>query len=199
MKGAERGAAPQIQHADPLGGMQFVTGKREHVDVGVCHVDRDLADRLDGIGMKQRPLILCNGRRLLDRKDHPGLVVGVHQRDDGGIRIHRGLQLIHIQPPFTVHADLGDPVPLLGQVAALGQHGRVFDTRGDDMALLGEYLQGRADGGIVALGAAGGKDDLVRRSAQQSRHTSSGPRSTLLCTWPPKKCIELGLPYSSQK
>jgi hypothetical protein len=124
--------------------------------------------------VKQGAVGLGNRGSLLHREDHAGLVIGPHEGDNGRIVINGPLVLIHIQTADTVHPDFGNPVTLLTQVATLGQYRWVLDPAGDDMTTVRQHLQGRADGGVVALGAAGGKDDLVRGGPQQFGHPLAG-------------------------
>src|SRR5208337_2626202 len=55
-----------------------------------------------------------------------------------------------------------------------GVDGRVLHPGGGDVALVGKSGQGRADGGVVALAAATGEDDLLRGGAQEGRHLLPG-------------------------
>ncbi len=137
-------------------------------------VDGDFAHRLHRIGVEQDALVAGHGRGLLHREDDPGFVVGPHHRDDGGILGEGLVVLKQVQAPLAVHRQFGDPVALLGQSRHQGVDGRVFHPGGDDVAFVGKGGQGRADGGVVAFGAATGEDDLVRGGAQQGRHLFPG-------------------------
>jgi hypothetical protein len=76
---AEADAALEVQRADALGGVELVSGKRQHVDRGVGQIHRDLADRLHRVGVEKRTDLLRHDRQLLDREDGPRLVVGPQQ------------------------------------------------------------------------------------------------------------------------
>ena len=66
----------------PFRGMELVAGKRQHIHVLELapQVDRHFADRLRRVGVKDDRGIgfLRQPRELLDRENHAGFVVGVH-------------------------------------------------------------------------------------------------------------------------
>ena len=65
---------------------------------------------LDGIGMKRNSLRLHDLADLFDRKDHPGFIIGIHDRDEGRLIGDRLLQLIQIEPSLPIDRKFGDPV-----------------------------------------------------------------------------------------
>ena len=80
-----RVAAADVQRADTLGAVDLVAGEREHVDVVLLHVDRDLADGLDGVGVEEDALLVAELADLGDGLDDADLVVGVHDGDEDGL------------------------------------------------------------------------------------------------------------------
>ncbi len=83
-------AAAHEEDADALGGVQLVAGEGEQIDVGQGppEVEGKLADRLRGVGVEddRRVGLLGEARQLLDGEDHAGLVVGVHDGREQGVR-----------------------------------------------------------------------------------------------------------------
>lgn len=83
-------ALPAVEHADSLGGVQFVARKRQQVDVPELplQVDGDLADGLGCIGVENDGRIGLFGQpgQLFDGKNDPGLIVGVHDADHERVR-----------------------------------------------------------------------------------------------------------------
>ena len=104
-----------IEHADSLGRMELVAGEREHVDRRFSYVDRDLSSgsepRRCGRGL---PSPLRNLTDFFDRKDDPGLIIGVHRRNESRLIGDRLPQLIQIETPLPVDRKLGDVVALSG-------------------------------------------------------------------------------------
>ena len=82
--------------------------------------------------------------------------------------------LLQVEAAVAVHGQFGHPVALLGQAGHQSLDRRVLDPGGDDVALVGIGGEGREDGGVVALGAAAGEDDLIRVGAEQGRHLLAG-------------------------
>ncbi len=54
-----RVAAADVERADALGAVDLVAGEREDVDVVRLHVDGDLADGLDGVGVEEDALLVA--------------------------------------------------------------------------------------------------------------------------------------------
>ena len=92
----ELGAPPDIQGADPLGGMELVPGQGEHIYLRAGQVNGNLAHCLNRVGVKDDPVCAGHFGQLLDREDDPGLVIGPHDRDygrilaNGPVRSHQG-------------------------------------------------------------------------------------------------------------
>ena len=141
-------------------------------------VQRDLADDLHGVGVEDDAPAGDHLGDLLDGEDHAGLVVGVHDRDQGGVVVELMLQLVEVEPAEPVDAQLDDGVAVALQVAADGQDRRMLDAGGDDLAFLRHGGQRPVDRRVVALRAATGEDDLARIAAQQAGHAARGPRGS---------------------
>ena len=75
---AKTRAAPQVQNANPFRRVQFVAGKRKHIDLAVRQVDGNLADSLDRIRMKHSPYRTRHGRHFLDREQGACFIIGPH-------------------------------------------------------------------------------------------------------------------------
>ena len=123
-----------IEHADPLGGVELVTGNGKHVDGVLLHVDRDLADRLHRIGVEQNAPFMGQFRRLLHGEDDPRFIVGPHEADHRRIGRQAADQLFHVQDAVLIHGQLRHPVALTGEMGAEDLDGGVLDPAGHDMA-----------------------------------------------------------------
>lgn len=80
----ELDAVLDVEHADALGSMEFVTRHAEHIRAEILDIDLDLSDRLDGIGVEQGSLLMSNGTQFLDGKDRSDLVVSHHDGNEDG-------------------------------------------------------------------------------------------------------------------
>ena len=78
-------AAPHPERAGALRPVELVGRQRQQIDAETLHVDRDLADRLHGVRVEQRALRMRDRRQLRNRLDRADLVVGMHDRDEGGL------------------------------------------------------------------------------------------------------------------
>ena len=83
------GAALDPQRAGALRAVELVGRQREQIDAERPHVDRNLADRLHGVGVHQRAALVGDGGDLGDRLNGADLVVRVHHRDERGVVGHR--------------------------------------------------------------------------------------------------------------
>ena len=136
-----------IERADSLRPMQLMPGKRKEIDLRRFQIDRNLADRLHSVGMKQSACLMRETRQFFDGKQRAGLVVRPHRRDDRGLRPQRRAKGVEIDAPARVDANEMD-----GDAASFLQ---MFDERQD---------RGVLDGGGHDLVAT-----LARREPGQDR------------------------------
>jgi hypothetical protein len=178
-EGPARRAAADEERADALGRVQLVAGEGEQVDVPevALQVDGELAHRLGGVGVDDDRGVglLGDPRQLRDREDDPGLVVGVHHRDQQGVGPQGAHEGALVDPALGVDGDEVDLEAAALEVLADLVDRRVLDGGGDDVAALGPGGDGAVDGGVVALGGAGGEQDLGGAGvAEQLRHRAAG-------------------------
>ena len=57
-KGRKLCTFADVQNTNPFGGMKFMARHGEHVHTGLAHINRQFADCLDGIGMKNDAPVL---------------------------------------------------------------------------------------------------------------------------------------------
>ncbi len=178
---ADRHAAANEQGAHPLGRVQLVARKRQHVDV--LHVDRQvdrqLAHRLGRVGVEDdvRVGLLGDPGELFDREDHARLVVRVHDRDEQRIAAQRADKISHVEIPLAIDRQEGHVVAAALEVFADLEDRRVLDRRGDHVAPIGVRLGRAPDGHVVAFGGAGREDDFVGAdSAEVLGDPRPGPR-----------------------
>ena len=80
--------------------MQFVRGEGEKVDRRIRETNRNLADRLNCIGVKQARLLSARSRAIFSTgKKHAGFVVRPHDGNDRGLRSNRVLHFREIEIP----------------------------------------------------------------------------------------------------
>ena len=169
-------AAPDVEHADPLGSVNLVRAGAQQIDVHGVHVDPLLAVGLGGVGVKEDSALPAQGADARDRMQDAGLVVGVHDRHEQGPLGDRLGQAVEIQPSVAIDPQVGDvdshPVEVLAGV----EDGAVLGRHGDDVPLLpvrrrlGDPLEGQ----VVRLGGAAGPDDLPRVGPDDRRHLGAG-------------------------
>ncbi len=157
-----------------MGACSLWPDRLSEVDRAFRKVQRDLADHLHGVGVEDDSAFGHHLGDLLDGEDHAGLVVGVHDRDQGRVVVELVLQLVEVELAQLVHAQLDDAVAVALQVAADGQDRRMLHAGGDDLAFLRQGGQRPVDRAAVALRAATGEDDLAGIAAQQPRHPLAG-------------------------
>ena len=74
-------AAAHVQHADPFGGIDFVSRKAQKIDRAGLRRQRHFADGLRGVGVKDDASLVAKLADLGDRIERPDLVIGGHHRD----------------------------------------------------------------------------------------------------------------------
>src|SRR6185437_8521047 len=76
-------AVAHDERADALGGTDLVAGDGKESDGNFREVDRNLAERLNGVRVERDSCLATSCRELRDRLDGPDLVVHPHHADDG--------------------------------------------------------------------------------------------------------------------
>ena len=177
----EPGAAPDVEHADALWRVQFVPGDAQKIDLRVVEVDRHLAGRLDRVSVEERSFGVGDPRRLFDRKDGAGFIVGPHDRDDRGVFVDGSLKVREIEPSASVHRKRDDFAAAPRKFPAVGVHSGVFDGGGDHLPAAGAGGHSGVECGIVAFRSAAGEDNfggvslpVPETGAEQFGHLAAG-------------------------
>ena len=126
----------QIQNAYPFGGVQLVTGERQHVDLAVGQVHWDFAHRLNRVGVKHHALGIGHLSHLLHRENGAGFVVGPHHRHHRDLVGQQAGVLVQIQTALVIHLEVMNGVAFGFQEFAQCQYRWVFNHRGDDFLAL---------------------------------------------------------------
>ncbi|OPZ59587.1 MAG: hypothetical protein BWY87_00927 [Deltaproteobacteria bacterium ADurb.Bin510] len=101
-EGAKRRALAYVEAADALGAVDLVSRDGQEVDIQVAHVDRNLAETLDRVGVEQRALGMRQLGHGLDVLDGADLVVGHHDRDQGGLVGERQFEVVQADAALLV-------------------------------------------------------------------------------------------------
>ena len=145
------------------------------------HVDRNLADRLHRVGVEDHVALVTELADFGDRLDDADLVVGEHDRDQDGLVVHRPLQVVEVDQAVGLHRQIGDAIAVFLEALAGIEHRLVLGDLGDDVvAALPVHLGDALDREVVALGRAGGEDDLLGGRADQLGDLFAGGFDALL-------------------
>jgi hypothetical protein len=123
----QRQAAPDVQRAHPLGGVQLVACHGEEIHGERPHVHRDLPHRLGSVRVDEDAALARHGRDLGDRLDGPHLVVGQHEGDQDGVGPEGGGDLPRLDQSVVRDGHLADLEAVAFQVSAHPQDGRMLD------------------------------------------------------------------------
>src|SRR5262249_29069758 len=169
-----RHAIAHEQGADALGGIGLVAGNRQKIDAELIHLDRNLADGLGGVGVKQHGAFMGDAGAILNRLDGSDLVVGVHDADEDRARRVRSALFVGINAARAVNRQIGDAGAQALEKPARFDDGRMLDARRDDViAPVAARKEHALEGKVVGLAAAAGENDLVAAAAEQRRHLAA--------------------------
>ena len=167
-------------------------GQRQAIDVHRVHVDRNLAHGLHRIGVEDHVALVADLANLGDRLNYADLVVRKHDGDQDGLVVDGPLQVFEVDQAVRLHRQIGDAIAILFQPLAGIEHRLVLGYLGDDVvAALAVHLGNALDGQVVALGRAGGEDDLLGGRANQLCHLLAGLFDRLL-GFPAKGVVAAG-------
>ena len=145
--------------------MKLVGADRDEVGVELPNRrERELAEDLHGIGVKNHAARTTQRPDRRDRLERAEFVVGGHDRDERRVGAQGAFDGAQGHLPGGIHRQVGDREPLVPlQILKTLQHRVVLDGRGDQVVALGAQMPGGAeDREVVALGAAAGENHLAR-------------------------------------
>ena len=164
-------AAPHVQDADAARAADLVGAGGEQLAAQVVHVDRQLAERLRGVGVQQRLgcQLVADARNFRDGENPARLVLHAHHSDERG---GRGAQVVAqlVEVEFAVrrfHVTAG-PGVVATHAAHAARDRCVLERRRDDLPRLVAARQARAaHRQVVRLGGARREVDLVGMGAER--------------------------------
>ncbi len=168
------GAVSKHERAHARRAAELVGGEREGVGEERLLVDGDLARGLHRVDVHPAAGLAHHRAGLRHRLDHPGLVVGQHQGDEGravgGVPARQAV----LEPGEVGHAPGVDRQGFNFGAGGLGRllHRLVLD--GADDQALGAMGYGAVDRQGVGLGRAGHEDHAARRHRDEV--SDRGPR-----------------------
>lgn len=129
----------------------------------------DLAERLHRVGMKDHAPFAADQTKRRDRLNGAGLIVGGHDRNEGGVGADGGTQVVGIDESGGIHGQVSDAEALAAaEVIEAVKNGVVFDGGCDQVAsLVAEAAGDTEDREIAAFGAAAGEDHLTGLATQE--------------------------------
>ena len=150
----------------------LVTGHREDVERYGLRVDRQLAERLYGVGMKEHAARLGAIREIFDRLDRADLIVHPHDGGDRNVVLGEAVERLQINDAVRCHPTETLLRSLTDGLMDGGEHRLVLDwSRHDRVASLATSRSPRPEQSeIVGLRAARCKTDLIRLRTQTTRH-----------------------------
>ena len=86
--------AARIEHPYTRGSIEFVRRDAEQIDIQSLNIEREHADRLHGITMKEHTSLTADRAKLGDRLDRTDLVVRIHNRDKDCVWAKGGAQIV---------------------------------------------------------------------------------------------------------
>ena len=155
--------------------MKLVAGHRQQVDIHCFDINRPVAHRLHCVGMEINPSFAGDGADFGNRLHRADFIVGKHNADQNRIRTNRRFQSFHIHPAKFINRQDCQVEPFFLQRLARLQHRVVLDRRSDDvLAAVTIGVGDSFDGNVIALRAAGSKENLVRLRTNQLCHLFAG-------------------------
>ena len=164
-------AVAQIQRADAFSRADFMAGKRRRVAIPFAQVNLNLAERLRGVGVKQRPAAVSDLRKRGHVLNASHFGIRRHNADENRVAVASAGKRLGCDEACRIRRKLRHAPAQRRQVSRGREHGVVFDGRHDDMR--GELPRPGAPArrhrsarqtqkrGVVGLGGAAGEDDLV--------------------------------------
>ncbi len=165
------GPPPNVERADSLGSMKFVSRKGEQIYAESLDVDANLAAALHRVAVEIGSDIVSTFRKLVDRLDHSRLVVRHHDRDEQRVGPQVRSKGRRSEPTVFIHVEEADLEAALLKMLHGVQHRGVLDHGGYEVT---PVFIGRCndpqDGEIVRLRPASREDDVSSSCRQERGH-----------------------------
>ena len=156
-----------VQCSDTLGTADLVGGKGDVVRSQIFDRERYLKESLNSVGVEQGALAPQTSGDLRYREHRSRLVVHQHDADHRGILPNRIQHVLRRNPPLLVWLHISCGVSLSLQLPDAVEHSAVLHCCGDNVPSHSAVLmQSGPNGPVVPLGAAGGKQHLLRLRIQ---------------------------------
>ena len=181
-QGFEFQAGTDIQGADSLGGVDLVAADADQIGPQLLWREGHFQKPLDRVAVEQ-----CGGAGaadelgdLPDRQQGAQFIIDQHHGHQYSVRPQGPPDLLRVDGPPGVGLQPGHLPSFLFQGPDGFQHRTVFDGGGDDVfPLPAAVFHSGTDGPVVALGAAGGEEELLGGAAQGLCHVGAvGLQST---------------------
>ncbi len=125
-----------VERAGAFRAVHLVRGQRGHVDVERLRVERELADRLRGVGVERHAARAAERADRGDVLHGADFVVAVHDADEDGVGGEGGGEFVEVDEALAVDREAGDPVAILCQASTRIEDGLVLRRRRDDVSAL---------------------------------------------------------------
>ena len=102
LQGLQRCALSDDQSADAFRTVELVSAETDQITAQLLCPQRQVAVGLGRIGMHGDALTGADGAQLLDRLDHPDLIVGHHHAHQLGVGLDGLLQLLHLDQTIAL-------------------------------------------------------------------------------------------------
>src|SRR2546427_1667008 len=165
---AQARSATNVQCADALWRIQFVSGNGEEIDAQRIYVNWDFACGLHGVGVEVNVRILGDAADLFERLDCAELVVGVHDGDENRFGPDGAAKVSEINLAIGIRCKVSEANAALFERLASVQHRFMFDGAGNHMLFVAtRSFNDSEDGVVVGFGATAGEDDFLGARADQ--------------------------------
>ncbi len=92
----QRHSLPQVKRSHTLWRIQFVARDAQKVHCQRLNIDRNLADRLGGVRVREHSPLAGDLGNLCNRLQRPHFVVCVHHRNQHGLRANRAANIVGV-------------------------------------------------------------------------------------------------------
>lgn len=165
-----------VEGAHAFRPVHLVARQREEVDAQLLHIDRQLAERLNGVRVEKHVTLPGDPRQLGDGLNRTDLVVRHHHADQDGLRRDRPGQLLWVHEAIAIHLQIGYVEARLAKRITTGQHGRVLRPAGDDVIATLEPCESHSfDGQIVGLRTSAGENNTPGGTPERMGDDAASP------------------------
>ena len=144
-----------VKRSATFGAIKLVRSQGSQVEISAVDIERNLAQRLYGVRVKEHAALAAEAADFFDRLKHPGFIVRCHDADQDRSAGKSIFELIKIDKAVIAHRKVGNLAADFFQMLAAIEHRLMLSNGGDNViAFFAAAFRHTFQRQVIAFGCA---------------------------------------------